>query len=53
MAPDAYLFSYDISTESFEIAKKSFSRFKNFYFIKILRRFLRSDIDGRSVDLVF
>jgi predicted O-methyltransferase YrrM len=54
MSPDAYLYSYDISQESFEIAKSDFSQYKQFCFLhKSQTEFLQADIDHRIVDLVF
>jgi predicted O-methyltransferase YrrM len=54
MAPDAYLFSYDISDESLRIANTDFAAHSHFRFLhKSQTDFLHSDIDNRMIDLLF
>lgn len=54
LAPDAALYSYDISEESKMIALKYFPRVSNFFYInKSQEDFSHSDIHNRTIDLVF
>lgn len=54
MPPGARLFSYDVSADSLEIARKDFSRYPNFKFLhKSQTDFRHADIDHRPIDLVF
>ncbi len=52
--PDCRVFSYDISDNSEEIARRCLRQFKNFRFIKKSQAdFSPSDIDNRQIDLCF
>ena len=52
--PDCRVFSYDVAGRSEDIARRCFSHFKNFQFIKKSQiAFLPSDIENRTIDLCF
>jgi hypothetical protein len=52
--PDCQVFSYDISDNAEEIARRCLRQFKNFRFIKKSQAdFSPSDIDNRKIDLCF